>query len=85
MLATLAGIQSDGPGFKQTVIRPTPPSRGSNAMHEPINWVSASYDSIRGMIRSDWKVDDGQFHLNVTIPANTATPRATANNAGLMI
>ncbi|MCR9211938.1 MAG: alfa-L-rhamnosidase, partial [bacterium] len=37
----------------------------------PINWVKASYDSIRGTICSEWKVSDGKFQLNVTIPANT--------------
>ncbi|QDV81620.1 Bacterial alpha-L-rhamnosidase [Stieleria magnilauensis] len=71
MFATLAGIQSDGPGFKKIIVRPTPPSPGSNAMHEPIDWVRASYDSIRGTIRSDWKVDGDAFHLQVSIPANT--------------
>ncbi len=71
MFATLAGIQSNGPGFKQIIIRPNPPAPGSNAMHQPIDWVRASYDSIRGPIRSDWSIKDGQFKLNVTIPANT--------------
>ncbi|EMI15950.1 alfa-L-rhamnosidase [Rhodopirellula maiorica SM1] len=71
MFATLAGIQSDGPGFKKIVIRPSPPSPASNAMHDPIDWVRASYESIHGVIRSDWKIDDEQFHLNITIPANT--------------
>lgn len=71
MFATLAGIQSDGPGFKRIVIRPLVPSPGSNAMHEPIDWVRASYDSIRGTIRSEWKLSDGNFELNVSIPANT--------------
>lgn len=71
MFATLAGIQSDGPGFKKIIVRPTPPSPGSNAMHEPINWVRASYDSIRGTIRSDWKISEDEFRLRVTIPANT--------------
>lgn len=71
MFATLAGIRSDGPGFKRIVIQPNPPSPGSNSMHQPISWVRASYDSIRGTIRSDWKIDQGKFHLHVTIPANT--------------
>ncbi len=71
MFATLAGIQSDGPGFKKIIIRPSPPAPGSNAMHDPIDWVRASYDSIRGTIRSDWKLADGRFDLNVRIPANT--------------
>jgi alpha-L-rhamnosidase len=72
MFRTLAGIQSDGPGYKKIIIRPTPPSPGSNSMHAPVDWVRASYDSIRGTIRSDWKMVDDRFHLNVTIPANTS-------------
>jgi alpha-L-rhamnosidase len=71
MFRTLAGIRSDGPGYKRIVIHPHPPAVGSNAMHEPIDWVRASYGSIRGMIRSDWKLDDGRFHLRVAVPANT--------------
>ncbi|TWU19251.1 Bacterial alpha-L-rhamnosidase [Allorhodopirellula heiligendammensis] len=72
MFQTLAGIQSAGPGYEKIVIHPHPPAPGSNAMHEPIDWVRASYDSIRGTICSDWKIDDGKFVLNVTIPANTS-------------
>lgn len=71
MFATLAGIQSDGPGFQKIIIQPHPPAPGSNGMHKPIDWVKASYDSIRGTIRSDWKIENDRFHLNVTIPANT--------------
>ncbi len=71
MFRTLAGIESDGPGYERIIIRPTPPAPGSNAMHEPIHWVKASYDSIRGTIRSNWKVDNGDFALSVTIPTNT--------------
>lgn len=71
MFRTLAGIDSDGPGYKTIIINPNPPSPNSNAMHEPIDWVRASYDSIRGPIVSDWKIENGKFHLNVSIPANT--------------
>tara|TARA_R110002049_G_scaffold27321_2_gene94203 strand:- start:390305 stop:395161 length:4857 start_codon:yes stop_codon:yes gene_type:complete len=71
MFRTLAGIESDGPGYKKVTIRPRPPAPGSNAEHDPIHWVRASYDSIRGTIRSDWKLDGEQFFLDVTIPANT--------------
>ncbi|MGB7344128.1 MAG: glycoside hydrolase family 78 protein [Pirellulaceae bacterium] len=71
MFATLAGIQSDGPGYAKITIRPQPPAPGSNAMHECIDWVNASYDSIRGTIRSDWKIEGDKFSLRVTIPANT--------------
>jgi alpha-L-rhamnosidase len=72
MFHTLAGIQSDGPGYKNIIIKPSPPSPGSNAIHRPIDWVKASYESIRGTIKSDWKIDGQRFRLNVSIPANTA-------------
>ncbi|WP_146403779.1 glycoside hydrolase family 78 protein [Planctomycetes bacterium CA13] len=71
MFRTLAGIESDGPGYKKIRIAPNPPMPGSNALHTPIDWVKASYDSIRGEICSEWKLKDGHFQLNVTIPTNT--------------
>ena len=71
MFRTLAGINSDGPGYAKIIIRPTPPSPGSNGQHKPIDWVRASYDSIHGKIVSQWKVEGDRFHLDVTIPANT--------------
>ncbi len=71
MFRTLAGIDSDGPGYSRIAIRPTPASPGGNAQHEPINWVKASYDSIRGRIVSEWKLEGDTFQLVVEIPANT--------------
>jgi alpha-L-rhamnosidase len=41
-----------------------------------LTFAYGEYDSIRGKIISDWKVVDGQFQLNLTIPANTT---ATVN------
>ena len=71
MFRTLAGIESDGPGYSKIIIRPTPPAPESNAQHEPISWVKASYDSIRGRITSDWKIEGDRFLVDVHIPANT--------------
>jgi alpha-L-rhamnosidase len=71
MFSQLAGIQTDGPAYRRIIIRPTPPSPGSNPDHKPIEWVKAHYDSIRGRIASGWKVEDGRFSLGITIPANT--------------
>ncbi len=71
MFESLAGIQSDGPAYKQIVIKPHPPTPSSNAMYPAIQWVKASHDSIRGMIQSDWKVENSRFYLTATIPANT--------------
>lgn len=46
-------------------IRPVPaPPRG-------ITWAKTSYKSIRGDIAVSWKVEGGQFLMDVTIPANT--------------
>ena len=71
MFRTLAGIDSDGPGYSQIIIRPDPPAPDSNGQHKPIDWVKASYHSIQGKILSNWKVEGDRFHLAVTIPANT--------------
>ncbi len=71
MFRTLAGIDSNAPGYTEINIRPTPPNPGSNGMHQPIDSVNASYDSIRGLIRSQWTLKGDVFQLNVSIPANT--------------
>ena len=71
MFSQLAGIQTDGPGYKRIIIKPTIPSPNSNPDQKPIDWVKASYDSIRGRIVSCWKVEDGRLSMDVTIPANT--------------
>jgi len=68
---TLAGIDTDGPGFKQIIIRPHPPTPGSNPEQKPIDWVKAHYDSIHGRIISHWRRTDSHFELETTIPANT--------------
>jgi len=82
MFSQLAGIQTDGPGYKRIIIRPTLPAPDSNPDQKPINWVRAHYDSIRGPIASAWKLEDGRFSLEVTIPANTSAmigvPASTA-------
>jgi alpha-L-rhamnosidase len=71
MLNDLAGIQSDGPGYKRIIIYPHPPTPGSNGEHKPINWVKAHYDSIRGRITSNWRRTNDTFELDTEIPANT--------------
>jgi alpha-L-rhamnosidase len=67
----LAGIDTEGAGYRQIVIRPRPPAPGSNPDQAPINWVRAHYDCINGPITSAWKLEGGAFALDVTIPANT--------------
>jgi alpha-L-rhamnosidase len=63
MFASRAGIDTDGPGFKKLIIRPTP--------GDGITWVKASYDSINGRIVSNWAIQGGKLTMDVTIPINT--------------
>jgi alpha-L-rhamnosidase len=63
MFASLAGIDTDGPGFKKLIIGPTP--------GDGITWVKASYHSINGSIVSNWAIQGGKLTMEVTIPINT--------------
>ncbi len=63
LFGTVAGIDTDGPGYKRIIIRPRP---GGG-----LDYAKASYKSINGKIVSDWKIKGDTFTLNVTIPANT--------------
>jgi len=72
LFGTVAGIDTNGPGYKHIVIDPRPGE---------ITHAKASYESIYGRIASDWWFNDGIFTLNVTIPANTtATIHVPAGN-----
>jgi len=71
MFFRLAGIDSTAPGYREIIIRPSPPSPDSNPAREPINWVKAHYDSVRGRIESNWTLKQGRFELTTVIPANT--------------
>lgn len=81
LITQAAGIDTDGPGFKQIIIHPeiVNPTNG-------FNWVKSSYNSIRGKITSDWKLNHDRFELAVTIPGNcTATVYVPAKNAASVI
>lgn len=61
----LAGINFDpaAPGFERIVIAPH--------FVGALDWAAASYDSVRGEIRSEWRRSGGRVTLKVTVPANT--------------
>ena len=65
MYRVILGINNDDahPGYEQFVIHPMP---GGG-----LTWAKGSYRSIRGTIESSWRVEQGAFTLDVTIPANT--------------
>jgi alpha-L-rhamnosidase len=59
----IGGIQTDGPAFKQIVLKPQPGGK--------LTWAKTDYRSIRGLIRTDWKTEGSVFDCKVTIPPNT--------------
>ena len=61
----LAGINVDpsDPGFKNIIIRPNPV--------QGLAFANGRYDSARGVIESNWRMDGSVFTLNLIIPANT--------------
>ena len=77
MFSTMAGIDTEGPGFQQIIIRPRP---GGG-----IDYVNASYQSPHGRIAVAWRQETERLTLNVSIPANTtATVYVPAKNAALV-
>lgn len=71
MFRDLAGLDTDGPGFKSVRIKPGPPAPGSNPDVQPIHWARAEYGSVRGPIVSAWRREGERFELELTLPANT--------------
>jgi hypothetical protein len=60
----LAGIQSTSPGYASIRIRPAVPADLANA--------SATVDTPRGEIVSEWRQSSGKLALKVSVPANTS-------------
>jgi hypothetical protein len=62
----ILGIQPDSNGiaFKQIIIQPQ--------MINDLHWARGKYDSIRGTISVDWKLDHGRLFLAISIPVNTS-------------
>lgn len=76
LFGTVAGIDTNGPGYKKIIIHPMPGA---------ITRASASYDSINGRIVSNWQLKNGTFMLNVVVPANTtATVYIPADSARIV-
>lgn len=62
---SLGGIQPDPdhPGFKHFILRPSVP--------QGLDWVKVKYESVYGLIRSEWQGDGGALTWQITIPWNT--------------
>jgi len=65
MIRVIGGLNPDenAPGWKHFSITPVP---GGG-----LTWADVRYDSIRGLIESAWRIEDGRFTLRVQVPAST--------------
>ena len=65
MYAHIGGIAPDPvvPGFQRIRFRPRP---GGG-----ITWAKTSYRSLYGLIRSEWKIENGEMHWTIEIPGNS--------------
>jgi alpha-L-rhamnosidase len=61
---SLLGINPAAPGFRKIVLKPQPAG--------DLTWAKGSYHSVYGEIVSDWRISNGKFEWNVTIPPNTS-------------
>ena len=63
MVNELAGINYDPeiPGFTHILITPH--------FVKELSWVKGEYNSVKGLISSEWKRENDKVHLKVTIPA----------------
>ncbi|TDD97796.1 alpha-L-rhamnosidase [Flavobacterium cellulosilyticum] len=62
----MAGIKSnpETPGFKQIIMKPD--------FNAGLTYVNASYESIHGVIKSNWKKNKNDLQWDITIPSNTS-------------
>ena len=63
MYETIAGITPLEPGFRRFAVAPRPGGTLTSARGE--------YNSEYGRIVSEWRLENGRFVLDVTVPANT--------------
>ena len=59
---SLLGITAAAPAYKKIIIKPQPGQ---------LNWAKGDYQSIYGLIKSDWRKDVSGFALELEIPVNT--------------
>jgi alpha-L-rhamnosidase len=65
MYRVVAGIDTDAekPGYEHVIVRPRP---GGG-----LTFARGTYDSVRGRIATEWRIEGGRLTLSVEVPANT--------------
>lgn len=64
MYQTLGGIAPGAPGYRHVVVRPR--------VGGGLTWAEATLETVRGPVATHWRLVDGTFALDVTIPPNTS-------------
>lgn len=66
MYRTILGINPDDahPGYKHFIIHPQPGGT--------LTWAKGSYNSVNGLIVSEWEQEQKYFMLDIEIPVNTS-------------
>jgi alpha-L-rhamnosidase len=59
----IGGITAASPGYKKIHIEPL--------FGKGITWAKTSYNSLNGLIKTEWKLKGNQYELRVSIPPNT--------------
>jgi hypothetical protein len=73
----VGGIRADekSPGFRHFYVQPAPVG--------DLTFARSSYRSPYGLITSNWRMENGTFHLDVTVPpGSTATVRVPSRRIG---
>ena len=60
---SIGGIRPAAPGFKHIELKPHGFAQ--------IAWAKVWHDSLYGAIESDWRVESGRFHWQISLPPNT--------------
>ena len=74
MHRTIGGLTPTEPGYRRMEIRPRP---GGGLTHAQTRHITPY-----GMAECKWKIDDGKFDLDVTIPANASALVVLSNGEG---
>ncbi|GAB3432154.1 family 78 glycoside hydrolase catalytic domain [Niabella aquatica] len=61
----LAGIKPDKPGYTRFIIEPPA------AKETGVEWVDAGLDAPVGLIKNNWKRNNGRLSLSITVPPNS--------------
>lgn len=80
MWRSIIGLSPDEqqPGFKHFIIHPRP---GGG-----LTWAKGTYESIRGTIRSSWRLSEEKFTLDVMVPPGTsATVYVPTSSLGTVV